>query len=177
MKFRISNQTSQLERRPPRTTSHTPTRTNTTPRSLSHNLGPKNSPPQATFPRQPSPSQHNELARSLVNALNTGNFGLRMSTFGAFIQNVPARIGHNAALDAAAACLVNAHSSLVHKKNAREILNPRLYLRAVVTLQNCLETEIQDMSSNSLCASVLLGLVEVSATLTDCWFSLLTLYY
>jgi hypothetical protein len=167
MKFRISNQGSAPERRPPRTRSHTPPGAINTPPSSSHDSTPEKTPPQRDLLRQPSPSQHHELARALINALNTGSFGHRMSTFGTFIQKIPARIGHNAALDAAAACLVNAHSSLVHSKNAHEILNPRLYLRAVVTLQYCLDTEIQDMSSNSLCASVLLGLVEVSITYTD----------
>jgi hypothetical protein len=69
-----------------------------------------------------------------------------MSVFGPFIQEVPARIGHNAALDAAVAVLVNVHTSLVYKKAADEIVSPELYIR----------------SPNTLCASVLLGLVEVS---------------
>lgn len=87
-----------------------------------------------------------------------------MSVFGTFIQEVPARIGHNRALDAAVACLVNAHSSMVHRKEAEEILNPGLYLRAVQTLQTCLEDPKQGMSPNTLCASVILGLVEVRAS-------------
>lgn len=119
--------------------------------------------PQSPLYRQPSPSQHLELARALLDAMNTGSVGHRMSAFGPFIREVPQRIGHNAALDAAAACLVNAHYSLVHNKNAGEIANPQLYLRAVQTLQTCLEDPHQGMSPNTLCASVLLGLVEVSA--------------
>jgi hypothetical protein len=85
-----------------------------------------------------------------------------MSVFGPFIQEVPARIGHNAALDAAVAVLVNVHTSLVYKKTTNEIVSPELYIRAIKTLQTCLEDPQLGMSANTLCASVLLGLVEVS---------------
>lgn len=85
-----------------------------------------------------------------------------MSVFGPFIQEVPARIGHNAALDAAVAVLVNAHASLLHKKKTcMAIVSPQLYLRAIKTLQTCLEDPELGMSANTLCASVLLSLVEV----------------
>jgi hypothetical protein len=120
------------------------------------------SPPKSPFLRQPSPSQHHELARALIAATTTGSHGVRMSVFGPFIREVPARLGHNPALDAAAAVLVNAHTSLIHKKTAFEIVSPQLYLKAIKTLQSCLEDPHQGMSANTLCASVLLSLVEVS---------------
>jgi hypothetical protein len=85
-----------------------------------------------------------------------------MSVFGPFIHEVPARIGHNAALDAAATVLVSVHTSLVYKKTANEIVSPVLYIRAIKTLQACLEHPQLGMSANTLCASVLLGLVEVN---------------
>jgi len=91
-----------------------------------------------------------------------------MSVFGRFIQEVPARIGHNAALDAAVTVLVNVHTSLVYKKTADEIVSPELYIRAIKTLQGCLESQQLGMSPNTLCASILLGLVEVSLA----WLSL-----
>ncbi|CAO2654374.1 Nn.00g111070.m01.CDS01 [Neocucurbitaria sp. VM-36] len=86
-----------------------------------------------------------------------------MSVFGPFIREVPARIGHNAALDAAVAVLVNAHTSLIHKKMSNEIVSPELYIRAIKTLQTSLEDPRQGLSTNTLCASVLLGLVEALA--------------
>lgn len=128
-------------------------------RSITNGL----SPPRSPFPRQPSPSQDYELARALVAATTTGGAGVRMSVLGPFIQEVPSRIGHNAALDAAAAVLVNVHTSLVNKKSSTEIVSPHLYLRAIKTLQTYLEDPQQGMSANTLCASVLLSLVEVSA--------------
>lgn len=118
--------------------------------------------PKLPFLRQPSPSQHHELARSLIRATTTGISGHRMSVFGPFIMEVPSRIGSNPALDAAVAVLVNAHTALVHQKKANEIVSPHLYLRAIKQLQLCLDDPQQGMSANTLCASVLLGLVEVS---------------
>lgn len=119
------------------------------------------SPPKSPMPRSPSMSNDHELARALITATTTGHSGHRMSVFGPFINEVPSRIGHNAALDSAVAVLVDAHRSLVHKKMASEILNPHLYLKAIKTLQLCLEDRDIGMSANTLCASVLLSLVEV----------------
>ena len=87
-----------------------------------------------------------------------------MSAFGPFIREVPSRIGHNAALDAAAACLVHAHTSMIHHKNANELVNVERYTRAVSTLQRCLDDPGQMNSPNTLCAAVLLGLVEVNSS-------------
>jgi hypothetical protein len=84
-----------------------------------------------------------------------------MSVFGPFIQEVPARIGYNAALDSAVAVLINAHTSLMYKKTSNDIVSINLYLRAIKTLQSCLEDSREGMSTNTLCASVILGLVEV----------------
>lgn len=123
------------------------------------------SPPKSPFLRQPSPSQHHELARALIAATTTGSVGVRMSVLGPFVREVPARLGHNPALDAAVAVLVNAHISLIQRKTALEIVSPQLYLRAIRTLQTCLEDAQEGMSSNTLCACIILSLVEVSRPL------------
>ncbi|KAL6707768.1 hypothetical protein ACN47E_003668 [Coniothyrium glycines] len=119
--------------------------------------------PSLPFLRRPSPSQHHELACALIAATTTGSKGHRMSVFGPLIHEIPQRIGHNPALDAAVAVLVNVHASLVYKKNASDFVSPELYLRAIKTLQQCLEDPHQGMSTNTVCASVLLGLVEAFA--------------
>ncbi|KAF2739538.1 hypothetical protein EJ04DRAFT_549217 [Polyplosphaeria fusca] len=147
-KFRISNK------------AHGP-HLRTSPVSPHRTSDSASSPP--TLPRLPSPSQHQDLSRAFVDALCVGGAGHQMSAFGPFIRDVPARIGHNVALDASVACLVNAHSSMVHKRRANEIVSPRLYLRAVQALQTCLDDPCQGMSSDTLCASVLLSIVEALA--------------
>ncbi|KAF1963259.1 hypothetical protein CC80DRAFT_852 [Byssothecium circinans] len=120
-------------------------------------------PSRSPLYRIPSPSRHQELARALVEALETGGAGHRMSAFGPFIRDVPSRLGHNTALDTAVACLISAHSTLVHQEDTKEIVDPGLYMRAVQTLQTKLEDPQQFLSSNTLCASVLLGIVEALA--------------
>lgn len=124
------------------------------------------SPPRSPFLKQPSLSPNHELARALIAATRTGNPGVRMSVFGPFIREVPSRLGHNPALDAAAAVLVDVHRSLVHKQIA--LAKPQLYLRAIKMLQSCLEDPRQGMSANTLCASVLLSLVEVRPHEDEC---------
>ncbi|RAR07581.1 dna-(apurinic or apyrimidinic site) lyase [Stemphylium lycopersici] len=136
-----------------------PTNRKRSPRSTSASL----SPPKSPLPRYPSLSQDQQLAHALIAATRTGSTGHRMSVFGGFIQEVPARIGHNAALDAAVTVLVNVHTCLVYKKTANEIVSPELYIRAIKMLQTCLEHPKLGLSPETLCASVLLGLVEAFA--------------
>ncbi|KAH6644046.1 hypothetical protein C7974DRAFT_439271 [Boeremia exigua] len=119
--------------------------------------------PRLPLLRQPSPSQQHELSRALIAATSAGCIGLQMSLFGPFIQEVPARIGHSPALDAAVAVLINTHASLMYKKTLNDIASINLYLRAIKMLQNCLDDSQEGMSTNTLCASVLLGLVEALA--------------
>jgi hypothetical protein len=123
---------------------------------------PHGSPHRSGISPHPSPTYYQALSRAFIDALSSGGVGHSMAAFGPFMYEIPRRIGHNAALDAAAACLVHAHSSLVQRKPATEVATPRLYLPAVQALQTSLENPREGMSANTLCASVLLGLVEVS---------------
>ena len=118
---------------------------------------------QATIYKSPTPSPQQNLARALHEALETGGAGHQMAGFGAFIRDIPSRIGHNTALDTAVACLVNVHSTLVRQKDTNDIVNPQLYLRAVQTLQTNLGDHQKGLTSNTLCASVILGIVEALA--------------
>lgn len=113
------------------------------------------------MPQQPSLSDVEVLARTLVEGMSTGGHGYKLSHFGSFIAEVPRRLGQNAALDAAVACLVSAQASLIRRKSAEEITDPKLYLAAVQNLQMSLEDPVEGLSSNTLCATVLLSMVEV----------------
>lgn len=88
--------------------------------------------------------------------------GYGLSAFGSFMYEVPRRIGHNAALDAAAACLMHTRSTAFHTRPLEDLESPRLYLAAVRKLQACLDDPTDGTSSNTLGAAVLLSLVEVS---------------
>ncbi|KAI8939037.1 hypothetical protein NX059_004876 [Plenodomus lindquistii] len=120
-------------------------------------------PPEPRFLRRPSQSQQERLAQALISAINNGGAGHRMSVFGPFIHQVPARIGQNPALDAAVIVLLNVHASLAYREVAQAIVSPELYLRAIISLQTCLEHPQLGCSPNTLCASILLGLVEAFA--------------
>lgn len=141
-------------------------------RSVSASLSPSGS-PRSPFIRQLSPSQQHELSRALVASINdAGTVGLQMSVFGPFIREVPARVGHSPALDAAVAVLVHTHASLLYKKAPNDVVSINLYLRAIKSLQGCLDDAREGMSTNTLCASVLLGLVEVGCTRQHQYFEI-----
>jgi len=80
---------------------------------------------------------------------------------------IPKRIGHNKALDAAVESLVHAHVALVNHRNAIENADSKAYLRAVQALQGTLGDRGMWRVSETLCAAVLLGLVEVSFIFRD----------
>ncbi|KAF2195161.1 hypothetical protein K469DRAFT_757256 [Zopfia rhizophila CBS 207.26] len=111
-------------------------RTDLPPKRSPHG-NPRYNPPLSVVFRQPSPPQHQELSRAFVDALTTGRLGHCMNTFGPFIREVLARTGHNAALDAAFACFVYVCTSMMSLEDPKE-----------------------GMSSNTLRATILLGLVE-----------------
>lgn len=108
------------------------------------------------------------LARALIQAMETDGTGYSISDFGYFMHSVPFRVGHNAALDAAVACLLRTRSDLVSNRSLSNSQTPRYYLTAVQRLQQSLEDRVEGMSSNTLCAAVILSLVEVSKLNRTC---------
>ncbi|KAF1973305.1 hypothetical protein BU23DRAFT_568325 [Bimuria novae-zelandiae CBS 107.79] len=115
------------------------------PRTCCHAANPPNM-LLSPMGHNPSPSPHDRLAQALTKMLNVGEVGYSISAFAFFLYDVPSRIGHNEALDAAVACLIHVHSTMLYKK-----------------LQTCLEDRHEGMSSNTVCAAVLLSLVEALA--------------
>lgn len=109
-------------------------------------------------------SKQHQLARTLIETLESKGIVFKLSRLGGFIREVPARVSHSVALDAAIDCLVQAHFSSSSQSDACELINPRLYLRAVQALHKSLEDPDQVLLPNTLCASVLLGVIEVSST-------------
>ncbi|ORY01062.1 hypothetical protein BCR34DRAFT_101531 [Clohesyomyces aquaticus] len=126
-------------------------------------LGLISSLPQMTMLKQPSPSHQQKLSRALINAFTTGAPGQSMSSFGPFIGKVPERIGHSRVLEAAVECIVNAHSSMIRGRMATEIADPVLYGNAVSILAKSLDNQRERSSPDTLCATVLLSLVEAMA--------------
>jgi hypothetical protein len=82
--------------------------------------------------------------------------------FGDFIQDVPRRLGKNAALDAAATSLALSH---VRFSNGRKDAAPEeltAYINALSVLRNCLNDSNVARDANTLCAVMLLLFCQVS---------------
>ncbi|OCL11080.1 hypothetical protein AOQ84DRAFT_361845 [Glonium stellatum] len=115
---------------------------------------------RSALPLQIKRSRQRTLSAELVAALSLGGEGQQLSHFGSYIKQIPGRLGHSSALDAVVACLVNAHASMLRKMPAPELLDPKLYLKAVKALQMALEDPRESLSENTLCATALLGIIE-----------------
>ena len=102
----------------------------------------------------------NHLGSSLAYCLESKVEGTLIPLWlvGSFFQYVPARIGRNAALDAAVSCLCEIYCS----PYSFQISTYQKYVNAISSLRRCLcDTSLQ-MESETLCASILLQMCEVS---------------
>jgi hypothetical protein len=86
--------------------------------------------------------------------------------FGNFLQDVPRRLGKNAALDAAATSLALSH---VRYSTGRRDPAPeeiKAYIDALKVLRNCLDDSEVARDANTLCAVMLLLFTQVSSSHT-----------
>lgn len=101
----------------------------------------------------------NHLGSSLVYCLESKVEGTLIPLWlvGSFFQYVPARIGRNAALDAAVSCLCEIYCS----PYSFQVSTYQKYVTAISALRGSLcDTSLQ-MESETLCASILLPMCEV----------------
>ena len=101
----------------------------------------------------------NHLGSSLVYCLESKVEGTLIPLWlvGSFFQYVPARIGHNAALDAAVSCLCDIYCSPYNF----QVSTYQKYAKAISSLRGCLSDTSLQMESETLCASILLQMCEV----------------
>lgn len=114
--------------------------------------------------RSPSNSQ-TILTMTLIDKVHlTKDSDLRYNltwAFGTFIQDVPRRLGKNAALDAAATSLALSH---VRYSTGREDAAPeelKAYVNALSVLRRCLDDPVVARDANTLCAVMLLLFSQV----------------
>ncbi len=118
-------------------------------------------------------SKQTLLTTSLISKLATSD-DLRYHltwTYGGFIEDIPIRIGHNAALDAAAAALVASHSSIVTRfprSGSHTIEALRTYCHALWTLRHTLSSTSQCRDPSTLCAVMLLLIVQAFLGFHSC---------
>ena len=101
----------------------------------------------------------NHLGSSLVYCLESKVEGTLIPLWfvGSFFQYIPARIGRNAALDAAVSCLCDIYCSAYNF----QVGTYRKYAKAISSLRGCLSDTFLQMESETLCASILLQMCEV----------------
>ena len=102
----------------------------------------------------------NPLGSSLAFCLESKVEGTLIPLWlvGSFFQYIPARIGRNAALDAAVSCLCDIYCS----PYSFHIRTYQRYVKALSTLRGCLSDAALQMESETLCASILLQVCAVS---------------
>jgi hypothetical protein len=115
--------------------------------------------------RSPSNSQ-TVLTMALIDKVHlTKDSDLRYNltwAFGNFIQDVPRRLGKNAALDAAATSLALTH---VRFSTGRKDAVPeelKAYINSLSVLRDCLNDPVIARDANTLCAVMLLLFCQVS---------------
>ena len=115
---------------------------------------------QRATPEVPRHLESNPLGSSLVYCLESKVNGTLIPLWlvGSFFQFVPARMGRSVALDDAVSCLCAIYSSpyTVHAGIYQG------YAKALSSLRGCLSDVSLRMKSETLCASILLQMCEVS---------------
>ena len=109
--------------------------------------------------------ESNPLGSSLVYCLGSKVKGALIPLWlvGSFFQFVPARMGRNAALDDAVSCLCGIYCS----PYAFHVGIYQNYVKALSSLRGCLSDASLRMDSETLCASILLQICEVSLIRAD----------
>lgn len=99
------------------------------------------------------------LAKELVSQLTSAKpHGQSLDQLGSFVHFIPARVGHNVALDAAVKCLCSAYSTFLSSNGP---MDSKYYSRALNSLRRCLFNDEIALSSEILCAAVCLSWYEV----------------
>ncbi|RDW82468.1 hypothetical protein BP6252_03580 [Coleophoma cylindrospora] len=93
--------------------------------------------------------------------------GKNLAVFGKFITDVPRRLGINKVLDFTVQSLCLAHRALVKSDEQLLLRSFKTYGCALHNLQACLNSANQAISSETLCAAILLGVYELIAGTDD----------
>ncbi|KAJ4395883.1 hypothetical protein N0V93_000098 [Gnomoniopsis smithogilvyi] len=105
----------------------------------------------ATMP-VPSPliNSTTRVAGGLVWALGVTDIRYELSIYGDFLQDIPRRLGRNAALDSSVAALTTSFEAIHVLHKPPEVFNK--YARALWSLRRCLDDPVEAQSPETLCA-------------------------
>lgn len=107
---------------------------------------------------------NNPLATTLVYCLGCKVKGdlVPLWLIGSFFQHIPSRLGHNSALDDAISCICSLYCDRSSNGYTRSKTIYKNYIWALSSLRECLIHEHLRFQSETLCASLLLQMCEVS---------------
>ena len=103
------------------------------------------------------------LSSKLVFCLDSKVKGtlIPLRIIGSFFDYIPARLGHNLALDDAVSCVCNIYCGGPSSPANIQNLIYQSYVRAISSLRGCLGDTSVRMEPETLCASILLQMCEV----------------
>ncbi|KAF2104900.1 hypothetical protein NA57DRAFT_71101 [Rhizodiscina lignyota] len=117
---------------------------------------------QTQFVEFPSSSSSELLQLELVERMrNVTQEGYKLTQFGALFTYLPARIGINAALDAAVRALLESHRLMLLHKTAYQTKDVRHYAQALTYIRNDLDELRSKTPSETVCAALILALYEL----------------
>ncbi|KAE9364403.1 hypothetical protein N431DRAFT_106781 [Stipitochalara longipes BDJ] len=98
--------------------------------------------------------------------------GMTIRNLGSFFPFIPSRLGHSRALDDAVQCICTAYSALLCSHESVIGQDRREYYQALRSLRLACQDKDEVLSSNVLCAAVLLSWYEILAdNLDDSWIT------
>jgi hypothetical protein len=124
---------------------------------------PSTSPTQIDlFSLLPVPSNPPLLVQLINHLDGTKPPGIVINNLGSFFPFIPQRLGHCRALDDAVQCICTAYSALLRSNESAIGQDRREYYQALRSLRLACQDKNDVLSSNVLCAAVLLSWYEVS---------------
>ena len=120
-------------------------------------------------PEVPRYHEVNRLASELLYCLDSKVKGtlVPLPLVGSFFEFIPARLGRNAALDDAVSCLCAIYCGTSPTPYSLHSGVRQRYVKALSSLRGCLGDLSLRMESETLCASILLQMCEVSFALAQ----------
>lgn len=103
------------------------------------------------------------LAQSMITLLDVGDVRYDFTCYGAFLEQIPKRLGRNPALDASVQAFTTC-STCVYTRGA-SVAGLRSYIHALKTLRVALGNPAIAESPDTLCAIYLIMVCQVSLTL------------
>ena len=119
---------------------------------------------KSVVPRNPD---CNILQSALVYCLDSkvGGALIPLRLVGSFFDFIPVRLGHNAALDNAVSCICSLYQGTNSTSYSVDREVGQKYISSLSSLRKCVSDDSLRMESETLCASILLQMCEVSVVL------------